>query len=1662
MRLTAEQLAEVRRLHDQGLNLQAFSLANSIAPLADWEGVEASLLAAHLAYQLGAEKLSDRWVRRAWREDPTHGEAAFYRASDIVNERGPIPALIFARKVDGTLKSDDRVTAWWHSLIAQILASLRDFKRAEERIADAFRADPDEPWLRVSQAHIYELQDRYDEAVAVAREGYELSPKRRTNIGYYVHLLQLQEKYDEALAVLQNAASELESGWIMRQLADLQSQLDDHESAYESLRKVPDLLPMRDTETDEAIFASLSDAAYMVGDIKAAIDYAEQSKTPFHLKVAEHLKSDQSGRRRTTLKTGFLRQHNVTCAPATIANISRFWGREARHLEIAEAICYDGTPAFKERDWAEANGWHAAEFTLSWDSMKSLIDRGIPFSLTTTFPGMGHMQAVTGYDEHRGTAIVRDPFLPQLREFAVDALLEDQKSSGPRCMAMVPAEKAEMLDGIDFIDREIYDLGHNAQIAIERHDRAHAAKVVAEMEAAFPDHRLTLAALWELHHYDSNGPRLFEVIGRFHDKFPKDTNIRLSYLGISADYVSRDERFAKLAEFANDRPSDPVLWLRYGDELGQDSASQNQALRWLWRALRASPANPEALRGLAAVLWAKQDRDQACELYRLAACLNDRDESLSWAYFQAARFNGREPEAIEFLQDRFRRFGHLSNYPARTLFEALLETSRAVEAFKVLERAAQQRSDDGELELFTASAMARYGRIDDAERHLLAAEGKAPRVSWLLEAAQIKMVGGDLAGALELLREVTVTDPTGADANSRIAFLISALEGQNAAREYLAELVANYPYNRGLRLQLLEYLKEEPADELRVLRELIQHNPRDGVAQRMLAGSLLGGGQTEEAMDAARTAIEIDPNDSRAHLLVGQILAAAGTNSEAAESFERAYKLQVDNHEALEGRLGLCRSADEKRAVLRDYFAEMSRQATGGVAMERYLDWAKRVMDRFELLEELRDYQKRNPDLWFAVSAVIQLLLDLRKYDEAATLADENARRFPLNSNVWYDLSQVHKLRGETEAEIDAIKRAVAVSPMWSWGVQALSGAYQRAGRLEDAEAVITAALGRLPLDHFLHGFLAEIRWKLGRRDEAIESAKRAVAIEPGYEWAWRVIGTWGEELGSSELAIELARDLAERKPNDVNAWVQLSRVLDKEHLANKQLEAANRALELEPADTRALALKAGALAKMRRFDEAIDICRTRRADGQRAENLRFVEARIELERGNTQAAVRKFENLGREAPDYYPAFEYLAMLYADAEGAAQDYLRVTREMTRLAPQDPTTFGYYGEACLKAGKGTEAREALAQAFRLAPDYTFAGATLFRLLLEDKDSDGALRIVQTLEAFKPDSICRRLRVELAAHHCDLEEARNRWSELCRDPDADLVQLEEAMKALANAGFDQDERIVETLKAASNDPNSSADAGSLIIRRQFRAGRPQAAEFDLKEMRANEKGWERAAITTIEELIRANKRQLQEFIERNKGELSANDRTWGSIGHAIQSVIGIREAEYWYAGWEKRDALPAYVFWNMFLVELFRNRLGNGFDLCRRGLEAVPDETVNEHLLILTIEAIQKGDIEGSRDLFSQINPSRFNEWTGFLYGFASEVVSLEARIEDAPEKDYDLEVGAVADAILELPDLRKDKMIRWLVDPVIKRLLTHCRNPLRKIWIRSSMEIHRHL
>ena len=351
------------------------------------------------------------------------------------------------------------------------------------KIEAALTLQPERAWIWVEKSTVLECEDRHEEGVEAARRALELRPSFRPASQHLAYRLVQLNRDDEALAVLEKAADETESAAVLMQLAALHHELKNYDEARKLYDGIERFWPLMHLSKDgpKWLAARRADAAYYCGDLASATQYAKTADTPFFDRLAERLENPDLESKRVALPIKFVHQHHLTCAPATLSALSDYWSKPAAHLEVSEKICYDGTPAHSERRWAEENGFVAREFRVTWEAAIALIDREIPFTLTTIDPGNAHLQAVVGYDNKRGTVLIQDPGERHLAEFAADKMLEHYGSNGPRGMAMVPKELADRLEGIDLPEAELYDLYFQLELSLEQH-RRDEADVRVELE----------------------------------------------------------------------------------------------------------------------------------------------------------------------------------------------------------------------------------------------------------------------------------------------------------------------------------------------------------------------------------------------------------------------------------------------------------------------------------------------------------------------------------------------------------------------------------------------------------------------------------------------------------------------------------------------------------------------------------------------------------------------------------------------------------------------------------------------------------------------------------------------------------------------------------------------------------------------------------------------------------------------------------------------------------------------------------------------------------------------------------------------------------------------------------------------------------------------------
>jgi tetratricopeptide (TPR) repeat protein len=1627
MHVDGAKLGEIRARYEQGLCLQAYEIAREHGRFQEWRGTEALLLAGRLAMNLGASRLGEWLHLRAYREAPDDPEARYYYARTVLGRRGPLAAWKLLRRFGEFPDAPSDLRSDWLAFHGDVAGLLRDFDTAEHWLARALEAAPDNPWIYIERSSLLQYEDRYEEALDAARHALELRPWYRPGVQAAAHALQLVDRQNEALALLQEACGRIENAPVVAQLALLQMQREDWKACRESLDRYARLSPLLEKEGAQWLAAVGSDVAYHLGDFPRAVQLARETESPFFEKIADRLEAATEDDRRVLLPVGWVRQHYMTCAPATLSAVSRYWQMPAEHLGVAEAICYDGTPDHSERTWAEENGWLAREFRITWESAVALLDRGVAFTLTTVGPATAHLQAVIGYDSRRGTFLIRDPYHSTLAESLAVELLEHYRSVGPRGMAMVPRHQAGLLEGVELPEAPLYDHLHRVQRALLQHDREAAQASYEALSDAAPEHRLALQARRSLAAYDADTTEMLACIERLQAQFPEDANLQLCRLSCLRELARRDERLALLKETCDRKDADPIFWQQYAQELSADAREHERAVVLLRRSMRARPGDAGCYFILANTLWDQRRFEEGLDLYRFAACLDDKDEQLSRSYFLAARYFKQTETALRFLRNRFKRFGARSSQPARTLFAALNEVDRAGEGFEVLEEALRLRPEDGDLLLYAADARGRHGEFERAAELLEAARGKTGRTAWLRTAALLASYRGELKTALARWRQVAEAEPLAIDAHRSVARLLAQTDSPEAAARHFEEAAARFPHHYALHRLWTEWLRDEdPERAEEVLRRLVEIHPADAWARRELALMLARQGRLDEAWEEAETGRRLDPSDPAAYSIRGEVLSRRGEWEEAKEAYREAIRLSVDNGYAIARLVSACDSVAERREALRFIEGELERQTVYGDALLAFRDYARHTLDPEELLASLRAALEARPDLWHAWAAVVRQLIDLDRADEALALARGATARFPLLPALWLDLAAAHAARLDREGERAALRQALQINPGWSPAIRELCASYTREDRYTEARELVEAAVSRDPLDSENHGWLAHVLWETGEKEAAVERVKRALRLEPGYSWAWASLREWCQELERPGEAAALVRELAARRPGEARSWLLLARTLAAPEDLPERLQALEKAVSLNPRCFEACDLRAELLAREGRYEEALEACRPPITE-QPPTELKGRAAWIEAERGNMEEAVRRMRAAVDEDPFYYWGWSQLARWH-DTGGPDDAYLEAAQMLVRLAPHEPTPHGILGDARLRTGDRPGARDAFKRAMDLAPDYAFAGMSLLDLQLEDGDLGGAAATLALLREHVGGEWVLARAVRLAVRQGDPAAARERLRELCLFPS-------ESGRALAAAAGEMDEkgwtREAEAVyEEVLEHPEAQPLVGELWVRARVKRADWSFADR-LRTLRVQGKIGYAATAAYLEALGTAKRKgPLRSFLREYRDALRVDTGTWASAGFALLSIDDNREAVAWLADWEDRpDVQP----WMLLHYALGLRCLGRGAEASAVGRTALslPDEdgSVVPHALWLALDEALARDTAAAAGRLAGTDAAALDPYCRFLYSLVQAMLGVQGTETRLRASAFPAARKRMAEARTAKPDYWKDSLLR---------------------------------
>ncbi|MEA1651970.1 tetratricopeptide repeat protein [Nitrospirillum sp. BR 11164] len=310
---------------------------------------------------------------------------------------------------------------------------------------------------------------------------------------------------------------------------------------------------------------------------------------------------------------------------------------------------------------------------------------------------------------------------------------------------------------------------------------------------------------------------------------------------------------------------------------------------------------------------------------------------------------------------------------------------------------------------------------------------------------------------------------------------------------------------------------------------------------------------------------------------------------------------------------------------------------------------------------------------------------------------------------------------------------------------------HDRAGRLDEAEALCRAILRRLPNETAVLHLLGVILCRTGRLVEGAEMLAGVTAAQPGNIAALRALGDAFHALGHMAESVIAYQRILFLQPGDADAHLRLGLSRQALGQGTGAIAAFRMAAALDPANadirvTLGMALEAAGdkAAALTAYADAI------RRDADNAPAFLGL-GNVLADQGRAAEAMAAYARALHLAPDWPDALTNLG-LALQADGQVDQALALHRRAARLAPDAANVHLNLGTALQLAGQGAAAVDSYRRAVALAPDnaahLSNLGQALAELGAEPCRMDEALAVHDRAAALAPDNGVVRFNQALA--------------------------------------------------------------------------------------------------------------------------------------------------------------------------------------------------------------------------------------------------------------------------------------------------------------------------
>ncbi|CAL1238971.1 XrtA/PEP-CTERM system TPR-repeat protein PrsT [Candidatus Methylocalor cossyra] len=542
------------------------------------------------------------------------------------------------------------------------------------------------------------------------------------------------------------------------------------------------------------------------------------------------------------------------------------------------------------------------------------------------------------------------------------------------------------------------------------------------------------------------------------------------------------------------------------------------------------------------------------------------------------------------------------------------------------------------------------------------------------------------------------------------------------------------------------------------------------------AKKYLGKGEYKAAVIELKNALQEDPENVEARLLIGEAYLKLADGGAAARAFEKARELKAPKDAWLLPLAQAYLLQHDPKSILDqikpdpDLPARLRAQLYGirGVAYLEQHDTAK-AQESFDAALKL------DPSAAEALLGLASLAAQERQFKKAIDYAQQVLRQDDRNANGWAVLGEAKRLDNDLPGAIEAFSKALQLQPNDLRARLGRATSYLSANQVAEAAkdvAEVRKVAGDLPLALYLQAvieyqhknleaaddlliratnampdhlpsklLLGTVAYQQGKYETAEYQLTQFLTRVPKYLPAAKLLAATRMKLGRPAEAIQTLKEVEDQAENDV----QFLSLMGSAYLETKQFdlgnEYLNRAVELDP---KAAALKAQlALGQM--------------ATGHLDQAVSDLKAAVELDQNLLQADV-------------------MLVLALIQQKKFDEAIDAANKLKAKMKNDPLPENILGAAYMAKGDADKAADHWNAALKLKPDYATAALNLAKLELRGHRLDGAVRYYERILGWDPKNLqallglaqVAELRKDFGAMEKYLNQARDKNPKALQPP------------------------------------------------------------------------------------------------------------------------------------------------------------------------------------------------------------------------------------------------------------------------------------------------------